>query len=367
MRNIISIFILLILASCTDDRFAGGIVIGDPINGDNKYLIDQVDFPIGNIVSASKLESTLTDNLKFKELITTEFNSITAENDMKMNNMYLGPNDYDWSDGDAIVAYAKENGLRVHGHTLIWHPEYAIPNWLESFSGTDEEFHALIENYIKATVSHFAEVKDSEGNSIVASWDVVNEAFDGGNLRSSLFRTRMGDDYVKKCFQWAREADPNVKLFYNDYSIFGNGVKRNAIISMVNDFKANNVPIDGIGMQTHITHNWPSASDLTASIQEVANLGLLVHLSELDIQVNYGNDITTLTTERANSQSDQFQLVANYYVNYVPKAQQHGITLWGMRDNDSWLYEGGTEWPLLFDISFDPKPAYDGFKNGLKN
>lgn len=176
-----------------------------------------------------------------------------------MANIFRGPGDYDFSDGDAIVAYAKENGMRVHGHTLVWHQ--SIPGWLNDFAGTDEEFEALIEDYVKATVSHFAEEtmsRDGQEVPVVEGWDVVNEVFDGASLRSSLFRQKLGDDYASKLFTWAREADPDVKLFYNDYNIAGDPSKRNAIINMVNNFQENEVPIDGIGMQMHLNHNWPS-------------------------------------------------------------------------------------------------------------
>lgn len=324
------------------------------------YLKDQVAFPIGNIVSASRLASTTGET--FREILLNDFNSITAENDMKMAEIFRGPDDYNFTRGDAIVEYAREHALRVHGHALVWHA--SVPGWLNNHSGTDEEFAILIENYIKVTVAHFAEFKDDEGNAIVASWDVLNEYFEGSIPRNSIFKQRMGDDYYQKLFQWAREADPDVKLFYNDYNIAGQQGKRTAILNMVSDLQSNGIAIDGIGMQMHLNHDWPS-SDLPTSIEEVAATGLLVHVSELDVKVNYNDDVTEFTEERSAEQADQYQRAAYYYTTLVPPSQQFGITIWGMRDVDSWLYSGGSDWPLIFDNDYQPKPAYYSFKTGL--
>lgn len=371
MKKFFQLLFILLIAGCSSDDNSQQPIVGGPSNPENptpsdpQYLKDFVNFPIGNTVSASELASSSTSNTAFKELLNLEFNSVTAGNDMKMYNMFPAADTYDWSDGDAIVAYAKTNGMRVHGHTLIWHPEYSIPNWLENYAGTDEQFSLQVENYIKATVAHFAQALDDNGNPIVASWDVVNEAFTSEAM-AAVFRQRIGDDYVSKCFQWAREADPDVKLFYNDYNIAGNPSKRAEIIAMVSEFQANNIPIDGIGMQMHLNHDWPAPSELQDAIQDIVDTGLLVHISELDVKANFNDDVTELTAQRAQAQADQYQRVAYYYKTLVPASKQFGITIWGMRDQDSWLYDGGTEWPLLFDNNFDPKPAYDGFVEGLQ-
>ncbi len=382
--------VCLVLTGCSTDDDNGVVVGGpeDPIggtdddgggNGDDGNdgeetgdpllynpsgnLQDLASFPVGNIVSASRLASSTDQN--FRDLLNKDYNSITAENDMKMANMFVGPDSFDFSDGDAIVAYAKANGMRVHGHALVWHPDYAIPDWLENFEGTDEEFEAQIENYIKSTVAHFAEEKDENGNSIVTGWDVVNEYFDGGNIRSSLFTQRMGQNYIDRIFQWAREADPDVLLFYNDYNIAGEPNKRNAILSMVSRFKNNGIPIDGVGMQMHLNIEWPSLDEITQAITDVTDSDLLVHISELDIGVNPDDDITSLSVSRAQEQEDFYQYVTSEYNSIVPAGQQYGITVWGARDQDSWRYDGGTEWPLLYNANYEFKIAHRGFAEGL--
>jgi endo-1,4-beta-xylanase len=386
--KILMIVIFAVITGCSSDSGSTGPQVGGPTENPDSGTTDDdgsttdddvpaedpflytatedlkeiASFPIGNIVSASKLASTSANNTSFKQILNAEYNSITAENDMKMANMFTGPDTYDFSDGDAIVAYAKENGFRVHGHALIWHS--SIPNWLNDFAGTDEEFEAQVEGYVKATVAHFAEAEDDSGNPIVTSWDVVNEYFDGASVRNSLFTQRIGNDFHEKAFQWAREADPDVKLFYNDYNIAGQVDKRNAIIGMVNNFITNSIPIDGIGMQMHLNHDWPS-SDLPISIQAISDTGLLVHISELDVKVNYGDDITEFTEERAMAQEFQYQRAGYYYSTIVPSAQQFGLTLWGFRDQDSWLYDGGSDWPLLYDNDFNTKISHRGLVAGL--
>lgn len=372
-KIVVLLFIASFMACSTDDS---GVTVGGPTPPDDdenveegntpEYLKDIPSFPIGNIVSASKLNSNSAENTNFKHVLLNDYNSMSAENDMKMANFFIGPDNFDFSDGDAIVAYAKANGLRVHGHTLVWHPDYAVPNWLLNFSGTDAEFEAHIEHYVKTTVAHFAQAKDENGNAIVEGWDVVNEYIDdSAGIRSSIFTQRMGSDYIKKIFIWAREADPNVKLFYNDYNVVIQS-KRQAILNMVNEFISENIPIDGIGLQMHLNYNWPSDSDIASALSDVANTGLLVHVSELDVRANPNNDITTLTNERAQLQADQFQRVSYHYTENVPASQQYGITIWGFRDQDSWRYDGGKDWPLMYDNSFTKKPAYTGFADGLR-
>lgn len=373
---------------CSEDDEPQSPVVGGPSNpgddddddgnndgGDNgdpftynpvSNLKSLASYPVGMIVSASKLSSSSSDNETFREILLDDFNSITAENDMKMANMFSGPDSYDFSDGDAIVEYAKNNNMRVHGHALLWHQ--SIPSWLNSFEGTNEEFEAQIEGYVKATVAHFAEetmMLNGEEVTIVASWDVVNEAFDGGSLRNSLFREKMGNDYVSKMFQWAREADPDVKLFYNDYNLSSSSAKLQAVLNMINDFKSNDIPIDGIGFQMHVNHDWPPRSNLAEAVTEAVSTGLLIHFSELDIKVNYNDDITELTEERAMEQEAKYKEVAEEY-NEIPDEQQYGITIWGMRDQDSWIYDGGTDWPLMYDNDFNYKIAHRGFAEGLE-
>ena len=365
MRKLILLCFILFFTCSKDDSTM------DPLCCVNESIIyvpseglkDLANFPVGNIVSANKI---LTNN-QFKTVLLNDFNSITAENDMKMANIFIGPNSYDFSDGDVIVDFAQQNGVRVFGHALIWHS--SIPNWLQNYSGTDDEFEQLIENYIKSTVSHFSQQKmviDGEEVPVVAAWDVVNEAFTS-QAESSIFRQRIGDDYLEKCFIWAREADQHVKLFYNDYKIESTPSKLNQVLNLIDDFRSNNIPIDGIGLQMHIDHVDPNLVQIKNHLDQIIERDILIHFSELDITVNRTMDISELTYERALSQENRYRNVVETY-RRVPLENRFGITLWGMRDIDSWLlnhHNNPLEYPLLFDTGYNAKIAHRGFADGL--
>lgn len=369
LTKILMLIVAAILLSCggaNEDLIPPAITtpVIIPTNPTATTLKAAASFPVGNIVSANKL---LGNDNKFTTLLNKEFNSITAENDMKMASMFTGPSTYDFSKGDAIVAYAKENGIRVHGHALVWHA--SIPNWLKNYAGTDAEFEAQIKGYIKATVTHFALVKNPTGKSVVESWDVVNEAFTN-EAYAAIFYKRMGIDYVAKCFSWAREANADVKLFYNDYNLDSQGSKVADVVAMVNDFKTRSipVPINGIGSQMHIGYLSP-INTISNNLSLLVGTGLLIHFSELDIYVNRDLVLTSLTSERANAQKEKYREVA-VLCKTIPTAQRFGITFWGVRDNDSWLRNFPVttdyEWPLLFDSNYSYKLAYTGFFEGLQ-
>lgn len=326
-------------------------------------LKNSASFPIGNVVSANKLQN----NNLFRAALINDFNSITAENDMKMAAIFMGPDSYDFSDGDAIVAFAKTNGFRVFGHTLIWHN--SIPNWLQNYQGTDEAFETLIKNYVQNTVAHFAlekTTRNGEEVSVVAGWDVVNEAFTD-QAEAAIFRERLGEDYVAKCFQWAREADSDVLLFYNDYNLERVASKTARVVNMVNDFRTRNIPIDGVGFQMHIDYQSPSKNSIENNLKSITDLEVLVHFSEIDMTVNRNKALTTLTYQRARAQEDKFQEIAAIYSS-IDSSQQFGITFWGLKDDDSWLrnfYDNPFEYPLLFDENYNFKIAHRGVLNGL--
>jgi len=310
-------------------------------------------FAVGMAVSTPKLGG------QYDAIYKREYNSLTAEYEMKMNFMYPSEGNYDFSRADEIVDYATANGMHVHGHALIWHA--ATPSWVENFSGTDSAFEAMVEDYIKTTVSRYA--------GRVRSWDVVNEAFEDGSgaLRNSVFRQRMGDDYIEKCYRWTREADPDVLIFYNDYNMVIDDTKRGAALALMDDFISRGVPVDGFGFQMHIAYNGPSKSKIQSTAKEVTDRGLLLHFSELDVRANPGNDLSYLTLDRSIDQAKKVQEVVEVY-NAIPEVSKFALTIWGLRDNDSWLlnFWGQPDWPLLYDDSFNFKKAHTGFIDGLE-
>lgn len=307
-------------------------------------------FSVGMITRASYING----GGQHTQILKDEFNNLTSEYEMKMNIMYPSEGNYDFSAGDAIANFAQANNMDVHGHALIWHN--ATPNWVENFAGTDAEFETMVEDYITTTVNHF---KDR-----VRSWDVVNEALEDGSgnpLRNSVFRQKMGDDYIKKCFQFARNADPNCVLFYNDYNMASDPNKRAAMFALVDSLGD---LCDGVGAQMHISYNGPSAANIQAVADGTVSRGLKLHFAELDIRTNPEGDtnVASLSSDKANSQKAKFKEVVEIY-NAIPLDNKFALTTWGLRDNESWLIDfwGVPDWPLMFDENYNKKPAYDGF------
>lgn len=336
--------------SAVFDITTSGEPVGEP---DTPLKEVATTFSVGMAVRAGRLTG------QHDVVLRREYNSLTAEFEMKMNIMYPSQGNYDFSKADAIVNYAQENGMDVHGHALIWHS--ATPNWVENFAGTDAEFETMVEDYIKTTVSRYA--------GRVRSWDVVNEAFEdgSGNLRNSVFLQRMGPDYIKKCHQWTKEADPNVLIFYNDYNMVTDPTKRNAALNLMDEFIATNVPVDGFGFQMHISYNGPSKNQIANAAQEVVDRNLLLHFSELDVRANPSNNQQTLTEERAIGQQNKVKEVVEVY-NAIPTENKFALTVWGLKDNESWLlnFWGHIDWPLLYDDQFNIKKAHTGFLEGLE-
>ena len=201
---------------------------------------------------------------------------------------------------------------------------------------------------------------------MVESWDVVNEAFTSG-AENAVFRQRMGEDYIAKCFTWAREANPNVKLFYNDYNLEFDYHKVSQVIDMIDDFRANGVQINGIGLQTHINISFPPKERFQECLNLLIDKDILIHFSEIDMTINREKDITELTYERAIEQEKKYKEVTELYQS-IPKEKQFGMTFWGMRDVESWLlnfYNNTNEYPLLYDIDFKSKLAHRGVLEGL--
>lgn len=310
-------------------------------------------FLVGVAVQSGKLTGQYDENYQ------KEFSSITAEWEMKMNVMHPSEDTFDFGPADAIVNYGETNGINVHGHSLIWHN--STPDWVKNFAGTDQEFEDMIEDYITTVVSRY--------KGKITSWDVVNEALEDntGNLRNSIYRQKMGDDYIAKCYQFVRAADPDVLIFYNDYNMITDQTKQDAVFTMVDDFIARNIPIDGVGFQMHISHDYPSKEDIQKATDRIVERNLKVHFSELDVRANPNKDLSNLTSERSLSQKAKVKEVVEVY-NGIPNDNKYALTVWGLKDSESWLlnFYGHMDWPLLFDGNYNKKDAYYGFLEGLQ-
>ena len=311
-------------------------------------------FPIGAAINPQLLAS----NALYKSALVKNYNSISTENCAKMNRLQPKAGQFNWTDTDALVNFARQNNMKVHGHTLIWH--VAVPTWVTNFQGDSLAWEKLMKTHIQTVVGHY--------KGSIKSWDVVNEAFEAdGSLRQSIWYQHLGADYIARCFQYAHEADPQALLFYNDNNSVYQTKKSDAVYAMLKNLKQRNIPINGVGLQMHITVN-TSESILTNVIRQYASTGLLVHLSELDIRMNYSLSTTFVLTDAVkNAHASKYKAIARIYRGVVAKAQQFGITNWNLGDNDSWLLteSKSEDHPLLFDKNYNRKLSYYGFMQGL--
>jgi len=328
------------------------------ITPEDVTLKSSANFLVGVAVNPTRVADP-----EYMEVYSKEFNSLTGENAMKMRSIFKGldnnmNNVYDWSKPDAIVDYAEANNMNVHGHVLVWHE--SVPDFLENFAGTDAEFETIIENYITDVLTRY--------KGKIDSWDVVNEAIadNTSSFRPSIFRQRMGENYVEKCFQFARNADPDVILFYNDYNMITDDLKRSGALNLVDNLRSKNL-IDGMGYQVHININSPSEAEMQSATNELINRELLVHFSELDVRTNVNGGLTEFTEVAAFAQRNKVSQVTRVY-NSIPDNLKYALTIWGLKDDDSWITPrfGTLDWPLLFDDSFGKKEAYFGFIEGLQ-
>ncbi len=355
------------------------------------------DIIIGAAVNSNKFSVTA-----YKDLAEEQYNSITAENDMKMNS--LNPSKFVWDFGiqgngieeknEKIPNLAKDHGeKRMHGHALVWHR--ALPQWVTNIESNTpvaaraDTLEAVMKRHIDKTVGFYSQYYKG-GNPmlpLLKSWDVVNEAYyDDGTLRGnlnldgqgndigSIWKRYMGEIYIEKAFRYARlaaRANQNwkLKLFYNDYGHEYSTAKLNAIYNKVMQLKpmteGGDPIINGVGLQMHIRYNTPLTS-IRAAIQKMKETGLLVHIAELDISLLGPNETSVPAadlTNRRNLQKSLYYNVAKAYQEIVPINQRWGITLWNIGDADSaW---GLNAEATLFDTTYQKKQNFWNFRDGL--
>ena len=301
----------------------------------------------GKLVGTA-VQTSFLGNPQYSTVVDREFNYLTAEYQMKWDILEPASGANVFSPGDAIVQYALSRRMQVKGHALIWHG--ATPSWVNSLPPA--EFRTAFARHIRTVAAHY--------RGRVHAWDVVNEAIadSGSSLRDTVFLQKLGDAYIADAFRLAREADPGALLFYNDYGGEGMNAKSDRIYTLLRDLLANGVPIDGIGLQMHISANSrPSDANIAANMRRLASLGLVVHISEMDVRINNapGSDQTRMEIQRTT-----YRDVVRVCM-MEPRCE--AITFWGFTDAHTWI---SGDRPLLFDAQYAPKPAYYGVLDALR-
>jgi endo-1,4-beta-xylanase len=308
------------------------------------------------------------------DIMKKNFNSITAENSMKWSELQKEPHYYDFKTADRFVALGEENKMHIVGHTLVWHNQ--VPSWVFTDDrGNPVSRETLLQrmrDHIFTVIGHY--------KGRVHGWDVVNEALaDDGRMRNSNWLAIIGEDYIGSAFEFAREADRDAELYYNDYSLCV-PAKRDGAIRLIRYLQANRIKVDGIGMQGHLTLGYPEKiGDFEDSIIAFSELGLKVMITEMDISVlpfpdmhkveiikklEYQNNMDPFTGGLPDSVQEK---LADRYYEFFKIFLKHKdkisrVTIWGIYDGQSWLnnwpVKGRTDYPLLYDRHYRAKPAY---------
>ncbi len=306
------------------------------------------------------LMSRRLDEPRVRDLVARNFDSLTPENEMKWQSIEPRAGGFSFEAGDKLVAFAAANGIRMRGHTLVWHSQLA--DWVKSLSGA--ELRGAIARHVRGVVGHY--------KGKVAAWDVVNEALaDGpsGDLRTDSPFTALGPTFIDEAFRVAHEVDPDAQLFYNDYEIEGEGTaKSDAAFALCRRLKQGGVPIAGVGLQMHLDpRHMPSADSIRRNMERFAGLGLSVEITEMDVPVGEipGGLPQKLDRQRAIAHDVVAACVA------VPQCA--AITFWGLTDQDSWLED--PHWgalrgrlphhALLFNNAYQAKPIVLGVLDAL--
>jgi endo-1,4-beta-xylanase len=301
-------------------------------------------------IGAAVAMRPLREDAEYADLLSREFGMIVGENAFKWDAIHPFATRYYFDDADQIVAFAEANGMKLRGHTLVWHNQN--PTWLKRKLKTREDAIATLKDHIQTVVGRY--------RGKIASWDVVNEAIDDatGELRESPWLTAIGPDYIRLAFEFAHEADPGAKLYYNDYSAEGVGGKGDAVFELVKGLKEQGVPIDGVGWQGHFQGN-TYLDDIKINGQRLADLGLEVSFTEVDVRIRI-----PATEEGLAQQAEAYGKVTDICLE-LPNCK--AVVTWGFTDRHSWvpgffLGEGAA---LPFDESYQPKPAYEAIHESL--
>jgi endo-1,4-beta-xylanase len=309
---------------------------------------------VGTAVEASHLEDP-----RNAEILAEEFSCIEPENQMKFGLIHPQRDSYDFEGPDRTVEFAEAHGMKARGHTLVWHNQQ--PDWIEDGTLQPTGLADALHSHIETVMARY--------KGRLFAWDVVNEAFeDDGSMRSTVWYDKPGIGfahsgvrYIEQAFIWARDADPTARLLYNDYNAETVCAKSDAIYEMSADFKARNVPLDGIGLQMHLELPFSRPEVLAsfkANLARFSELGLDIHITELDVRLNDGGD------ETLRSQAELYRKVFEIALS---EERCNLIQFWGFTDRYSWVpgFFKGQGWPLLWDGDYQKKPCYHAVCDAL--
>lgn len=293
----------------------------------------------------------LTTDPEYAQILGQQFSAITPENEMKWDAIEPQQGVYTFQQADAEVKFAEEHHQLVRGHNLVWNSQ--LPGWLTSGSFTNAQLAAILKQHIFTEVSHF--------RGKIWQWDVVNEPFNGdGTLVSDLWEQALGPDYIADALRWAHEADPQAKLFINDYNVEWENPKSDAMYALVQSLLAQHVPISGVGFETHLGLQYGMPS-MQTNMQRFADLGLDVDITEMDVRM-----ILPATPALLAEQADWYSQALQ---SCIAVRRCVDFTVWEYTDKYSWVpgVFAGQGAADIYDENLDPKPAYYALLDALKH
>ncbi|KAL2194221.1 glycoside hydrolase superfamily [Corynascus similis CBS 632.67] len=299
----------------------------------------------GVINSDSQYAAILSDKSMFGQLV--------PENGMKWDATEPSRGQFSYNSGDITANTAKKNGQGLRCHAMVWYSQ--LPSWVSSGSWTRESLTSVIETHMNNVMGHY------KGQCY--AWDVINEAIndDGQSWRDSVFLRTFGTDYFPLSFNLAKKADPDTKLYYNDYNLEYNQAKTDRAVELVKIVQDAGAPIDGVGFQAHlIVGSTPDRSQLATTLKRFTALGVEVAYTELDIR----HSSLPASSSALVTQGNDF---ANVVGSCIDTPNCVGVTVWGFTDKHSWIpntFPGEGD-AMLYDSSYNKKPAWTSVSSVL--
>ncbi len=348
MRKKIPLFMILLATAILAPSATGAPPAGLP-----KSILSLRDLAKARgikIGAAVAMEPLFSDAL-YRETLAREFGMITPENCLKFRSVHPRRYRYDFRAGDALAGFAADNGMKMRGHTLVWHE--SLPPWLIWGIFSREEMAEILKEHIQTVVGHY--------RGRITCWDVVNEAVEkDGRLRETIWLQNLGPGYLEDVFRWAHEADPEAKLYYNDYGAEGMDQKADAVYRLLKELRARGVPVHGVGLQMHFeVEKPPNLEHVAANIKRLAELGLEVQVTELDLRIQ-----EPVTEEKLAVQAGIYRDLLKICL-AAPACR--AFMMWGFTDRYSWIpdFFPGRGAALIFDRDYRPKPAYYALREAL--
>ena len=338
---------------------AGGAPAAGAATDAGTTTLKQLAKPTGVRIGTAVDTSALADDATYSKAVAAQFSTVTPENVMKWEVVEPERGKLDFTEADKLVAFAKAHKQKVRGHTLVWHSQ--LPAWLTSgvADGTinKKQVRAILKQHIATEMGHF------KGD--IWAWDVVNEAFnDDGTLRDSLWLQELGPGYIADAFRWAHKADPKAILFYNDYNTEGVGPKSDAVYKLVKKLRSEGVPVQGFGVQGHLSTEYGLPTDMQGNLHRFAALGLKTAVTEADVRITFSaSDPASPAEVQAQSNSYSYMLQS-----CLLEHSCISFTVWGFTDKYSWIPQvfPGEGQANLYDEKYQPKPAYAAVQRDLQ-